>query len=60
MPIAKEYRQKAQDCLELAKWATDVFSKEAMVELAEESYRTADELEHNRISPRRHVIYCSR
>ena len=45
MPTAKEYRQHAQECLELAKLATDVFTKQSMMELAEEFNKAADALE---------------
>jgi len=48
MPTAKEYRQHAQDCLELAKTATDLFSKQSMTELAEEFNNAADEWERFR------------
>jgi hypothetical protein len=45
MPTAKEYRRQAQDCLELAKEAKNLYAKEAMMELAEEFSRTAELLE---------------
>jgi hypothetical protein len=45
MPTAKEYRQQAQECLELAKGAKDLYAKEAMAELAEEFRKTAELLE---------------
>jgi hypothetical protein len=45
MPTAKEYRQQAQECLELAKAAGDLYAKQAMTELAEEFNKAADDLE---------------
>jgi hypothetical protein len=45
MPMAKEYRQQARDCLELAKASTDLFAKQSMMELADELNKAADELE---------------
>jgi hypothetical protein len=48
MPTAKEYRQQAKECVELAKAAKDLYAKEAMAELAEEFSKIADLLEHPR------------
>jgi len=45
MPTAKEYRRQAQECLELAKTAGDLYAKQAMAELAEEFNKAADTLE---------------
>ena len=45
MPTAKDYRQQAQQCLELAKAAKDSYTKQAMTELAEEFNKAADTLE---------------
>jgi len=45
MPTAKEYRRQAQEFLELARAARDLYAKEAMVELAEEFNKAADALE---------------
>jgi hypothetical protein len=45
MPTAKEYRQQAQECLELAKKATDLYAIQAMMELADEFNKAADDLE---------------
>jgi hypothetical protein len=42
---AREYRQRAKDCLELAKGAEDPFSKEAMLELAREFNKAAEQLD---------------
>jgi len=47
MPMAKEYRKQARDCLELGKAATDLFTKQSMMELADEFNKAADELEHS-------------
>ncbi len=47
-PTAKEYRQQAKECLDLAKAAKDLYAKEAMAELAEEFSKTAELLEHPR------------
>jgi hypothetical protein len=41
---AKEYRKQAEECLELAKAATEPFV--AMMELAGEFNKAAEELEH--------------
>jgi 3-methyladenine DNA glycosylase AlkC len=49
MPTAKEYRQQAKECLELAKAAKDLYVKEAMAELAEEFSKTAKLLERRAI-----------
>jgi hypothetical protein len=46
MPTAQEYRQKAKQCLDLAKGAKDLYAKEAMVELADEFSAAAELLEH--------------
>ena len=52
LPTAKEYRQQAQQCLELAKEATEPYGIRAMMELAEEFNKAADELERKSF-PRR-------
>jgi hypothetical protein len=46
MPTVKEYRQKAKSCLDLAKEATNLYAKEAMVELEEKFSTAAELLEH--------------
>jgi hypothetical protein len=46
MPMAKEYRQQAKECLELAKTSTDAYAIEAMTELAQEFNKAAEESEH--------------
>ena len=45
MPTSKEYRHRANACLELAKEANDIFAKTALMELAEEFNHAADEAE---------------
>jgi hypothetical protein len=45
MPTSKEYRHRANACLELAKEANDIFARTAMKELAEEFNHAADEAE---------------
>jgi hypothetical protein len=45
MPTSKEYRHRANACLELAKEANDIFARTALVELAEEFNHAADEAE---------------
>ena len=45
MRTAKEYRQQAKECLNLAKEAKDLYAKEAMMELAEEFSASAELLE---------------
>ena len=52
MPTAKEYRQQAHHCLELAKEAKELYAIRAMMELAEEFNNAADELER-KSSPHR-------
>jgi hypothetical protein len=46
MPTVKEYRQQAKSCVDLAKEATNLYAKEAMVELAEKFSTAAELLEH--------------
>jgi uncharacterized membrane-anchored protein YhcB (DUF1043 family) len=45
MSTARQNRQQAKECLELAKAAKDFYVKEAMAELAEEFSKTAELLE---------------
>jgi hypothetical protein len=45
MPTSKEYRHRANACLELAKEANDIFARTALMELAQEFNRAADEAE---------------
>jgi hypothetical protein len=48
MPTSKEYRHRANACLELAKEANDIFARTAMMELAQEFNLAADEAEGQR------------
>jgi hypothetical protein len=50
MPTAKQYRQQAQECLELAKAATDLYAIRALTELAEE-FNKAAETQERKSSP---------
>jgi len=57
MPTAKEYRQRAEECLRLARAAGELYVKIALTELAQEFHRTADDLEaramnHNEVMSR--------
>ena len=45
MATARQYRQRAEVCLELAQEAKDPRTKEAMMELAEEFNRAAEKLQ---------------
>jgi hypothetical protein len=53
MPTAREYRQQPENCLELVKETKDLYAIEAMMELAEEYNKAAEQLEHDR-HPRPH------
>jgi predicted NBD/HSP70 family sugar kinase len=44
MPTAKEYRQHAEECLELAKQAEEFYVKDALIELAAEFNKQAEKL----------------
>jgi hypothetical protein len=46
MPTSKEYRQHAEECLELAKQAKEFYVKTALVELADEFKELAEKIEH--------------
>jgi hypothetical protein len=50
MLTAKEYRQQAQHCLELAKASKELYAIKAMMELAEEFNKAVEQLEHDRQS----------
>jgi len=50
MPTSKEYRHRANACLELAKEASDVFARTALMELAQEFNRAADQAERRSFS----------
>jgi len=43
MPTAEEYRRHAQECLQLAKEAKELYAKQTMMELAAEFNKAADE-----------------
>jgi hypothetical protein len=45
MATAKEYRKRAEECLELARVAEDEYARQAMEELAQEFNRAADRVE---------------
>jgi hypothetical protein len=45
MPTAQEYRYQAEECLELAREAKEVYVQSALVELAREFIEKARELE---------------
>jgi hypothetical protein len=46
MPTSKEYRQHAEECLELAKVAEEFYVKTALIELADEFKAQAKKIEH--------------
>ena len=45
MPIAKEFRQNAEDCLKLARDTTEVYARMALIEMATEFRIMAEHLE---------------
>jgi hypothetical protein len=45
VPSAKEYRRRAEQCLQLAEKATEAYAIQALAELAAEFNKAADELE---------------
>jgi hypothetical protein len=45
MPTSKECRQHAEECLNLAKEATQIYARQALLELAAEFRQVAKELE---------------
>jgi len=45
MASPKEYRQRAEECLQLANEATEIYVKVALAELATEFQKMADDLE---------------
>jgi hypothetical protein len=54
MPTAREYRQRAEECLELANSARELYVRVALAELAQEFNASADDLEAqmiDRIAP---------
>ncbi len=48
MPTPKLYRRQAEDCVELANEATELYVKTALLELATEFRESAERLEHRR------------
>jgi hypothetical protein len=52
MPTPKECRQHAEECLRLANETTQIYARQALLELAAEFREIADELE-SRSSPSR-------
>ena len=46
MPTSKEYRQHAEECLELAKQAEEFYVRAALIELADEFKEQAKKIEH--------------
>ena len=46
MPTAQEYRYQAEECLELAREAKELYVRTALVELAREFIEKARELEN--------------
>jgi hypothetical protein len=46
MPTSKEYRQHAEECLELAKVTEEFNVKTALIELADEFKEQAEKIEH--------------
>src|ERR1700730_2825816 len=46
IPTPKEYRQHAEECLELAKEAEEFYVKTALIELADEFKEQAEKIEH--------------
>jgi hypothetical protein len=47
MPTSKEYRQRAEDCLQLASAADDFFVRSALAELAADFEKMADGEDQN-------------
>ena len=45
MPTAQEYRYQAEECMELARDATELYVRSALIELAREFIEKARELE---------------
>ena len=47
MPTAKECQQNAETCLKLASESSEIYVKEALIELADEFRALAKHLEHD-------------
>jgi hypothetical protein len=52
MPTPKLYRRQAEDCVELANEATELYAKTALLELAAEFRESAERLEHRMQEPK--------
>ena len=52
MPTPKLYRRQAEDCVELANEATELYAKTALLELAAEFRELAERLEHRMQEPK--------
>ena len=52
MATAKEYRQRAKQCLQLAEAADELYAKQAMFELAQEFNKAAEKGEQHDTSGR--------
>jgi len=48
MPTPQEYRQQAEECLELAREAKELYAKMALIEMAEDFNEIAEKLEDKR------------
>jgi hypothetical protein len=63
MPTPKECRQHAEECLKLAKETTQVYARQALLELATEFREIAEELErrspHSTAAKRRRAYHAN-
>jgi len=63
MPTPKECRQHAEECLKLAKETTQVYARQALLELATEFRELAEELErrspHSTAAKRRRAYHAN-
>ena len=59
MTTSKEYRQRAEECLQLANEAREIYVRVALTELAGEFQKTADEMESglNRAAPHKRAAH---
>ena len=48
MPTSKEYRLRAEECLQLAKQAKEFYVKNALIDLAEDFKKQAEKISKNR------------
>jgi hypothetical protein len=51
MPTPQEYRQQAEECLELARQAKEIHAKKTLIEMAADFHEIAEKLE----STQKHV-----